>query len=213
MKEKKRIPIIIYYIIIVLAIVIFSSVILPKMTEPTYKEITYKEFIDMLNNGEIEKVELTNQQINIKPAAFDEKNPVYYKTGMLLGVADDNLITLLLEKNVDFSSPIQRSATWFEVLLSYILPVLFITVVFFVIMRMMSKKMGSGVMSFGKNTSKIYAEQSTGKSFADVAKLADAQDSGSCGRPCRFKSCHPHQNIQGFAKIFANPCFFVLLYV
>ena len=177
MKEKKRIPIIIYYIIIVLAIVIFSSVILPKMTEPTYKEITYKEFIDMLNNGEIEKVELTNQQINIKPAAFDEKNPVYYKTGMLLGVADDNLITLLLEKNVDFSSPIQRSATWFEVLLSYILPVLFITVVFFVIMRMMSKKMGSGVMSFGKNTSKIYAEQSTGKSFADVAGQDEAKTS------------------------------------
>ncbi len=28
--------------------------------------------------------------------------------------------------------------------------------------------------------------------FADVAKLADAQVSGSCGRPCRFKSCHPH---------------------
>ena len=27
---------------------------------------------------------------------------------------------------------------------------------------------------------------------ADVAKLADAQVSGSCGRPCRFKSCHPH---------------------
>ena len=29
--------------------------------------------------------------------------------------------------------------------------------------------------------------------LADVAKLADAHDSGSCGRPCRFKSCHPHQ--------------------
>ena len=29
--------------------------------------------------------------------------------------------------------------------------------------------------------------------YADVAKLADAHDSGSCGKPCRFKSCHPHQ--------------------
>ena len=26
-----------------------------------------------------------------------------------------------------------------------------------------------------------------------MAKLADAHDSGSCGKPCRFKSCHPHQ--------------------
>ena len=28
---------------------------------------------------------------------------------------------------------------------------------------------------------------------ADVAELADAQDSGSCGKPCGFESLHPHQ--------------------
>ena len=28
---------------------------------------------------------------------------------------------------------------------------------------------------------------------ADVAKLADAQVSGSCGRPYGFESLHPHQ--------------------
>ena len=27
---------------------------------------------------------------------------------------------------------------------------------------------------------------------ADVAKLADAQVSGSCGQPCGFESLHPH---------------------
>ena len=30
------------------------------------------------------------------------------------------------------------------------------------------------------------------KKFAGVAELADALDLGSSGRPCRFKSCHPH---------------------
>ena len=29
--------------------------------------------------------------------------------------------------------------------------------------------------------------------FAGMAELADALDSGSSGRPCRFKSCYPHQ--------------------
>ena len=29
--------------------------------------------------------------------------------------------------------------------------------------------------------------------YADMAELADAQVSGSCGRPCRFNSCYPHQ--------------------
>ena len=31
------------------------------------------------------------------------------------------------------------------------------------------------------------------RDFADVAELADAPDLGSGGRPCRFKSCHPHE--------------------
>ena len=31
------------------------------------------------------------------------------------------------------------------------------------------------------------------KMHADVAKLADAQVSGSCGQPCGFKSLRPHQ--------------------
>ena len=30
------------------------------------------------------------------------------------------------------------------------------------------------------------------KKYAGVAELADAPDLGSGGRPCRFKSCHPH---------------------
>ena len=29
---------------------------------------------------------------------------------------------------------------------------------------------------------------------ADMAELADAQDLESCGQPCRFDSCYPHQN-------------------
>ena len=33
-----------------------------------------------------------------------------------------------------------------------------------------------------------------------MAELADAQDLGSCGRPCRFDSCYPHQTIEGRVK-------------
>ncbi len=29
--------------------------------------------------------------------------------------------------------------------------------------------------------------------FADMAELADAQDLESCGQPCRFDPCYPHQ--------------------
>ena len=33
---------------------------------------------------------------------------------------------------------------------------------------------------------------------AGVAELADAPDLGSGGHPCRFKSCHPHQQKRNF---------------
>ena len=40
------------------------------------------------------------------------------------------------------------------------------------------------------------------KLYADMAELADAQVSGSCGRPCRFNSCYPHQNRQRLNSIY-----------
>ena len=32
--------------------------------------------------------------------------------------------------------------------------------------------------------------------YAGMAELADALDLGSSGRPCRFKSCYPHDSIE-----------------
>ena len=34
-----------------------------------------------------------------------------------------------------------------------------------------------------------------------MAKLADAQDSGSCGKPCGFESLHPHQKKNDSRKV------------
>ncbi len=38
--------------------------------------------------------------------------------------------------------------------------------------------------------------------------MADAHDSGSCGKPCRFKSCHPHQDTgSGSRALVLRPIF------
>ena len=49
--------------------------------------------------------------------------------------------------------------------------------------------------------------------YADVAKLADAQVSGSCGRPCRFKSCHPHHLYGILHKIRQYPVYFLPFWI
>ena len=38
--------------------------------------------------------------------------------------------------------------------------------------------------------------------YADVAKLADAQVSDSCGQPCGFDSLRPHQRKKSTEKVF-----------
>ena len=42
--------------------------------------------------------------------------------------------------------------------------------------RMMAKRMGGNAMTFGKSNAKIYAENETGKTFADVAGEEEAKE-------------------------------------
>ncbi len=47
------------------------------------------------------------------------------------------------------------------------------------------------------------------RSFAGMAELADAPDLGSGGRPCRFKSCYPHDfRVFETFEMFQRSCFF-----
>lgn len=176
---KKKIPIFVYYLIMIAVVVIITGIIVPKLTAPRTKEISYNKFLEMLANNEVESVELDKsaEKITIKPTNFADTNTYYY-TG-ILAVSDEELATKLNESGVDYKSPIAQKATLLDYLLYYGVPILLIGLLMFITMRILSKKLGTGggVMSFGKNTSKIYAEKSTGKTFADVAGQEEAKES------------------------------------
>ena len=173
MKDKKTIYF--YPVIIAAVMALFYFVIIPSLTAPTVEEITYDKFRDMLAAGDIEEVELNRYQITIKPAAAnDGYTKKYYKTGQLM--ADDpSLVADLEAAGVTYGSPIQSDNTLMEALLYFVLPTLLTGGLIFLMMRSMGKRMGGGVMSFGKNTSKLYAEKSTGKTFEDVAGQDEAK--------------------------------------
>lgn len=147
--------------------------LMPGANKPVIKEISYKSFIDMVENGEVEKVEIDNTTITIVPKELDKKNPIYYETGLLV-VEDQNLVATLIENDVDFGSPIETSSMLLDLLWLAVMSI-GSCVLLFIVMRIMSKRMSSGVMSFGKNTSKIYAEKVTGKTFEDVAGQDEAK--------------------------------------
>lgn len=83
----------------------------------------------------------------------------------------------LIESGVVVKSPIQEETSIITYLLINFLPLIVLIGASFFIIKQASKKMGGGVMSFGKSTSKIYAEKETGKTFDDVAGQDEAKRS------------------------------------
>lgn len=161
----------IYVGIVLVLLLIFNNV-----RESMYTEkIRYDEFLDLLNSNTIEEVSLTGDRIVITPKEGSEYGN---KTLYTPYIGDEELVKTLKASGVNFSGPDINNSLILELLVAYGLPLIF----FFFIGRMMfgrmGKKMGGGgVMSFGKNTAKLYAESETGITFKDVAGQEEAKES------------------------------------
>ena len=175
-KQHRKIPIWLVYIIFIAVILFSSKFLVDKLTEPKYEEIKLNEFIAMIQDGKAVDVEFKSTSYILKPADFDETN-TYYETGRFGNDhIEHDIITACEEAGLDYWTPIPQTTAIWEILLFSVLPLALMA--FFVIwmMRSMNKRM-NGVMSFGKNTGKIYAQKSTGKTFRDVAGQEEAKQS------------------------------------
>ena len=87
----------------------------------------------------------------------------------------------------NFTGEIQTKASpLLRLLMSWVAPILVFVVIGNIMGRMLSKRMGgSNAMTFGKVNAKIYAENETGITFADVAGEEEAKDAlkGNRGFP------------------------------
>lgn len=176
MKKKKRTPILIYYIIALVVIILINAVLIPKLREPEIVKIEYNEFIEMIEEGKISKVEIDERKIRIEPKEQKGVRKLYYETGSP-NISHNALIDLLLEADIDFKFPIQEETSMLMYLFINFLPILVLIGASYFIFRSASKRMGGGVMNFGKSTGKIYAERETGKTFDDVAGQDEAKRS------------------------------------
>jgi cell division protease FtsH len=176
MKKKKRTPILIYYIIALVVIILINAVLIPKLREPEIVKIEYNEFIEMIEEGKISKVEIDERKIRIVPKEQKGVRKLYYETGSP-NIYHNALTDLLLEADIDFKFPIQEETSMLMYLFINFLPILVLIGASYFIFRSASKRMGGGVMNFGKSTGKIYAERETGKTFDDVAGQDEAKRS------------------------------------
>ena len=172
-------PFIYYYFLVILIVMILNALVFPMMEHTV--EVPYSEFITQLDAGNVKDVYMSSDETQIQFSTKDQQwNVASYKTGPLPG---DNLAQRLEtakdEGKVDnYSSEIPTKASpLLSFLMSWVAPILMFVIIGQIMGRMLSKRMGgSNAMTFGKSNAKIYAENETGITFADVAGEEEAKD-------------------------------------
>lgn len=172
-------PFIYYYFLVILIVMILNALVFPMMEHTV--EVPYSEFITQLDAGNVKDVYMSSDETQIQFSTKDQQwNVASYKTGPLPG---DNLAQRLEtakdEGKVDnYSREIPTKASpLLSFLMSWVAPILMFVIIGQIMGRMLSKRMGGGnAMTFGKSNAKIYAENETGITFADVAGEEEAKD-------------------------------------
>ena len=147
-KKPKNVNLIVFVIIAAVITFIGITMLNSMLKNATYKEISYNQFIEMVNNDQVKKVALEQDRILITPTDDTQENNGVNKLGYTYYtgyVNDDSLVSLLKRKGIEFTGYIpDSSSSIVEFLVAYVLPFLFIYVIFAFVYRRISK--GGGMM-------------------------------------------------------------------
>ncbi|MGX8714294.1 MAG: ATP-dependent zinc metalloprotease FtsH, partial [Lachnospiraceae bacterium] len=187
-------------IVTLLILSIFNS-----FNDDASQEITYSGFISLCEEGKVESVlvDKSNQRLKItltreateeylkKPAGQTGQTGQYdpstiggqlamsqgqTQAVLYTGIPEDSAFQEKMDKygvNVVYSIP-DANSTIYSILLGYILPVL---VFWGLLMFVMRRAGGGGVMGVGKSNAKMYVQKETGVTFRDVAGVDEAKES------------------------------------
>ena len=154
-----------FFVLITLVFLLLISFVSNRINSYTDQEISYTKFLDMVDNGEVESVEIGSNEIQITPK--EDKNgrvQRVYHTGVL---EDEGLLDQLEKAGVEVSGTIPNNTyAWISSILSFLIPILLLWFVFSLVMRKVGGGAG-GMMGVTKNNAKVYVEKSTGVTFKD----------------------------------------------
>ncbi len=138
------------------------------------EEVSYDKFIQMVDEGKVDDVEIYEKKIKFVPKEDDKKteNLTYY----VVRTDDYDLVTRLEKAEVEFTAIDEGGNAILSQILYYII---LIAVMYFLTMLIMKRLAGgSGLMNVGKSNAKLYdMTKNTGVTFADVAGEEEAKES------------------------------------
>ena len=178
-------PLIFYYIIAMIVVMLLNALLFPSVLERQVTEVPYNEFLDMVDEGQVTEVALSEADEQLVFIAGEDENSLrIYKTGIWPDDGQRLLQQLRSDPNIDFSAEIPTQANpLLSFIVSWVFPIFFFLIIGELLsrfmMKRMNKQMGGGfgnAMTFGKANAKIYAENETGVTFADVAGEEEAKE-------------------------------------
>ncbi|MGM0653553.1 MAG: ATP-dependent zinc metalloprotease FtsH [Bacillota bacterium] len=144
---------------LVIALVVFALLAMFN-TESPPEEISYNEFLQKVENGEVDKVETHGGDVE-----------AVLTDGTVINTFrpdDHNLTDFLIENNVEHFPHDTRTPPWWQSALTYMIPFLLIIGIFFFFMQQ-SQGGGNRVMNFGKSKARLQESDKKKVTFDDVA--------------------------------------------
>ena len=168
--RKKNLFYKLLFILMLIFTIVLNTVFILTDKNGDRTHIEYQEFKQYLAEGNVEKVVIETNILNIDLKEGKDKECY---TERLSG--DTRLIEQLEEANVKFVGKYNEDAYIWNLLLTSVLPLLLMVGMVGFVMHKMGGK--GGIFGFGKSRAKVYVEKSTGVTFADVAGEEEAKES------------------------------------
>lgn len=165
-----------FYIIYFLSILVMVTVFNYFANDIRNQKQNYNEFVSAISENRVKNIKLDESQRKFEYTMVDgdELSGFTLYTGQISN--DEEIIQLIKEKDIPFEvATVQVANPILSILLSWVLPLGLLLFLGSYIMKSMDKR-GGGMMSFGKNTAKLY-ESDTGVTFRDVAGQEEAKES------------------------------------
>lgn len=154
-------------------IAIWGVLLLNNLIVTSYgpKNLPYSEFLTRLQAGDITEVSITGDVIAGAMKAKGADGEPDATQEFVTRRVDTDLSTELAKHHVVFRA--QPESTFLRDILSWIVPILLFFGIWYFMMQRLNP--GQGVMAFGKNKARVYAEKDIETRFSDVAGCDEAK--------------------------------------
>lgn len=165
----------IFAIVCMTLLLVYNAMIIPSVRKSKIKETDYSFFLAQIDENNVTKAEITENSILFEVTENDGGKQLY----STVKIDDPDLVSRLYNnKKIEFTGSIAKESPMQSFLFSWVLPILFMVLLWSVLIKGMSKRIGGmgNAMSFAKSSAKVYVKAQTGKTFADVAGQDEAKE-------------------------------------